>query len=273
MFQKSKRNKMKTSVRNFIASLFLGTALFNVQAETITTGSVINTANQEIVSYAVHHISCAGLNDGIIDIEVANNEVSSFTWDNGATTEDLTDLSAGSYRVKIQTTEGETLWASFEVTAPEALQAMITQTDFQTAVNLDVFVQGGTADYTYDWSNGETSEDVFGLTTEGTYNVTVTDNNGCQVDVATYVALASAGVEEIESTFNLYPNPNNGNGTITWNNADVNQITIVNAAGQIVDNQEITNQTSATFNGLTPGMYVVKVQTAETTQNIQFVVQ
>jgi hypothetical protein len=136
-----------------------------------------------------------------------------------------------------------------------------------------VFVQGGTADYTYDWSNGETSEDVFGLTTEGTYNVTVTDNNGCQVDVATYVALASAGVEEIESTFNLYPNPNNGNGTITWNNADVNQITIVNAAGQVVDNQEIANQTNATFNGLTPGMYVAKVQTAETTQNIQFVVQ
>ena len=264
---------MKTSVRNLIASLFLGTALFSAQAEIITTGALVNTNNQEIVSYTVHHISCAGLTDGSIDIEVANNSVSSFSWDNGSTTEDLTNLSTGIYRVKIQTTEGEIVWASFEVTAPEALQAMITQTDLNTAVNLDLFVQGGVAPYTYNWSNGETNEDVFGITTEGVYEVNVTDANGCQVGVESYVALEAAGVQEMESTFTLYPNPNNGNGTITWNNAEVNQITIVNAAGQVVDNQEIANQTSATFNGLTPGMYVAKVQTAQTTQNIQFVVQ
>jgi hypothetical protein len=264
---------MKTSVRNLIASLFLGTALFSAKAETITTGALVNTNNEEVVSYTVHHISCAGLTDGNIDIEVANNTVSSFSWDNGSTAEDLTNLSAGNYRVKIETIEGEILWASFEVTAPEALQAMITQTDLNTAVNLDLFVQGGVAPYTYNWSNGETNEDVFGITTEGVYEVNVTDANGCQVGVESYVALEAAGVQEMESTFTLYPNPNNGNGTITWNNAEVNQITIVNAAGQVVDNQEIANQTSATFNGLTPGMYVAKVQTAQTTQNIQFVVQ
>jgi hypothetical protein len=264
---------MKTSVRNLFASLFLGTALFSANAETITTGALVNTNNEEVVSYTVHHISCAGLTDGNIDIEVANNSVSSFSWDNGSTAEDLTNLSAGNYRVKIETIEGEILWASFEVTAPEALQAMITQTDLNTAVNLDLFVQGGVAPYTYNWSNGETNEDVFGITTEGVYEVNVTDANGCQVGVESYVALEAAGVQEMESTFTLYPNPNNGNGTITWNNAEVNQITIVNAAGQVVDNQEIANQTSATFNGLTPGMYVAKVQTAQTTQNIQFVVQ
>jgi hypothetical protein len=264
---------MKTSVRNLIASLFLGTALFSAQAETLTTGALVNTNNQEIVSYTVSHISCAGLTDGSIDIEVANNSVSSFSWDNGSTTEDLTNLSTGIYRVKIQTTEGEIVWASFEVTAPEALQAMITQTDLHTAVNLDLFVQGGVAPYAFAWSNGETNEDLMGITTEGAYNVTITDDNGCQVDVASYVATQAVGVEEMASTFNLYPNPNNGNGTITWDNAEVNQITIVNAVGQVVDNQEIANQTSKTFNGLTPGMYVAKVQTAQTTQNIQFVVQ
>lgn len=264
---------MKTSVRNLIASLFLGTALFSANAETITTGALVNTNNQEVVSYTVHHISCAGLNDGSIDIEVANNNVSSFTWDNGSTTEDLTDLTAGIYRVRMETTEGETLWASFEVTAPEALQAMITQTEIHSTVNLDVFVQGGTADYTYDWSNGETSEDLFGINNEGAYNVTITDDNGCQTNVETYVATEVAGIEEVESTFTLYPNPNNGNGTITWNNAEVTEITVINAAGQIIDTQEIANQTSATFNGLTAGMYVAQVQTAHTTQNIQFVVQ
>ena len=265
---------MKTSVRNLIASLFLGTALFSANAETITTGAVVNTNNQEVVSYTVHHISCAGLNNGSIDIEVANNSVSSFSWDNGSNTEDLTNLSSGNYRVKIETTEGEILFASFEVTAPEAIQGMITQTDLHTAVNLDLFVQGGVAPYAFAWSNGETNEDVLGITAEGIYEVNVTDANGCQLNIGTYVNMESASItEEVESTFNLYPNPNNGNGTITWNNAEVNQITIVNTAGQVVDNQEIANQTSATFNGLTPGMYVAKVQTNQTTQNIQFVVQ
>jgi hypothetical protein len=265
---------MKTSVRNLIASLFIGTALFTAQAETITTGSVLNTANQEVVSYTVHHISCAGMNNGSIDIEVSNNNVSYFSWDNGSTTEDLTNLSKGMYHVKIQTNDGETLLASFEITAPEAIQGMITQTDLQSVVNLDLFVQGGVAPYAYNWSNGDTNEDIYGLTTEGIYEVNVTDANGCQLNIGTYVNIESASItEEVESTFNLYPNPNNGNGTITWNNAEVNQITIVNTAGQVVDNQEIANQTSATFNGLTPGMYVAKVQTAQTTQNIQFVVQ
>jgi hypothetical protein len=265
---------MKTSVRNLIASLFLGTALFSANAETITTGALVNSNNQEVVSYTVHHVSCAGLNDGSIDLQLANDAVNSVAWNNGSTTEDLTNLSAGIYRAKIQTNNGELLWATFEVTAPEALQAMITQTDLHTAVNLDLFVQGGVAPYAYNWSNGETSEDLIGITTEGAYNVTITDDNGCQVNAASYVATQAASItEEIETTFNLYPNPNNGNGTIIWNNAEVNQITIVNAAGQVVDNQEIANQTSATFNGLTPGMYVAKVQTNQTTQNIQFVVQ
>ena len=48
--------------------------------------------------------------------------------------------------------------------------------------SVDVTVTGGTGSYTYDWSNGETSEDVSDLGA-GTYSVVATDENGCSVSI------------------------------------------------------------------------------------------
>jgi hypothetical protein len=264
---------MKTTVRNIIAGLFLGATTFSAQAEEITTGAIVNTNNQEIVSYTVHHLSCASSNDGSIDIEVVDGAIYFFSWDNGTNGQDLNNLTPGTYRVKIENNGGEVLFASFEITAPEVLQGMISQTEFNTSVNLDLLVQGGTAPYSYSWSNGETNEDVFGVTTEGVYEVNVTDANGCQLNIGTYVAIEAASIAEVTSTFEVYPNPNNGNGTITWNNAEVKQINILNAAGQVVSTQQVENTTTASFDGLTPGIYVAAVQTADNTQSIKFIVQ
>jgi hypothetical protein len=263
---------MKTTVRNIIAGLFFGTAIFTIQAEEITTGAILNANNQEIISYTVHHLSCAGANDGSIDIEIVNGGTYFFSWDNGMNIEDLTNLPVGTYRVKIESNAGEVVFASFEVTSPQVLQGVINQTDLHTTVNLDLVVEGGVTPYIYSWSNGVSDEDIFGVTTEGIYEVNVTDANGCQLNIGTYVAMEAAGIVEETSTFELYPNPNNGNGTITWNNADVKQINILNGAGQVVRTQEVENTTNASFEGLTPGIYVATVQTVDNTQSIKFIV-
>jgi gliding motility-associated-like protein len=44
--------------------------------------------------------------------------------------------------------------------------------------SINLTVSGGVAPYAYSWSNGESTEDIAGLT-EGYYKVTVTDDNGC----------------------------------------------------------------------------------------------
>jgi len=85
---------MKTSVSNFIASLFIGATAINANAETITTGSVMNTNNQEVITYAVHHPSCANTSNGSIDIDVTNGATYSFSWDNGMNAEDINGLAA-----------------------------------------------------------------------------------------------------------------------------------------------------------------------------------
>ena len=44
---------------------------------------------------------------------------------------------------------------------------------------IDITVSGGSGNYTYQWSNGETIEDINGLTA-GTYTITVVDDAGCE---------------------------------------------------------------------------------------------
>jgi hypothetical protein len=264
---------MKTSVRNIIASIFIGATAINANAENITTGSLVNTNNQEVITYTVHHTTCANTNNGSIDIDVTNGATYFFSWDNGMNAEDINGLAAGTYRVKIETNEGEVLFASFDVEAPAVLEGMITQDNLHTTANLDVFVQGGTAPYTYTWNTGANTEDLVGITTEGVYEVNVTDDNGCQLNIGTYVAFEAASIQEENAQFELYPNPNNGNGTITWTNAEVERVNVVNAAGQVVNSIAVENTTSVTFDGLTAGVYVAQVVTAEHTQTIKFIVQ
>lgn len=48
--------------------------------------------------------------------------------------------------------------------------------------SIDLTISGSTAPYTFTWSNGASSEDIYSLA-GGTYTVTITDNNG---DCATY---------------------------------------------------------------------------------------
>ena len=264
---------MKSSTRNFIASLVIGTSLFSVNAEIITSGIIQNSINQQVISYNVHHLSCANANDGSIDIEVVAGTTYFFSWENGNNEQDINNLAAGIYRVKIETNEGEIIYSSFEITSPSLLQGIITQENLQTSVNLDLLVQGGTAPYNYTWTTQETSEDILGITTEGIYEVNITDVNGCQLNLGTYVLFGEASLLEQTNTVKLYPNPNNGAGTISWDNTDIETIEITTGTGQLVSSIQVKNLTSLSFNNLSSGMYVANLISTDENQSIQFIVQ
>ena len=131
---------------------------------------------------------CSGDSTGAIDV-TANGGVPAYTyaWSDGAlfssATEDITDLKLGTYTVTVTDANQCTVTISQQISEPTALVVSFvpTHTTCFGAANgsIDLSVSGGTPSYTFLWSTFETSEDISGLN-GGTYNVIVTDNNGCQ---------------------------------------------------------------------------------------------
>ncbi|MCB0398000.1 MAG: SprB repeat-containing protein, partial [Flavobacteriales bacterium] len=103
-------------------------------------------------------------------------------WSNGASTQDIGNLTAGNYCVTV--TDANTCTATMCVTISEPpalnLSTTVVNVTCYDGANgsIDLTVSGGTTPYSYLWSNGNTAQDNVNLEA-GTYTVTVTDANGC----------------------------------------------------------------------------------------------
>lgn len=147
----------------------------------------------QITSNAVTHVKCKGGNSGAIDISVSGgNGNYSYNWSNGAKTQDISNLAAGTYTVTVTSCSGsQTSTASFTIDEPaSAISATAQLTNpacfGQSTGAINLTVNGGTFNppsctgYTFNWSNGATTEDLINVPA-GSYTVTITDCNGCQL--------------------------------------------------------------------------------------------
>jgi gliding motility-associated-like protein len=186
---------------------------------------------QIIDSTNVTDVRCHNGNDGAIDVVLLLPGLYTFAWSNGEVTEDILNLSAGTYSVQIIDQNNPTCYqdTTYIITEP--------QDDLSTAATLysDVncfgdssgvaFAEnaiGGTFPYTYLWSNGETTQlvvnlwgDPSGQGVPFTHTVTVTDANGCT---------AQATVDIV-----------NSNPPITGASVVLNQVSCFNACDATVE--------------------------------------
>lgn len=146
------------------------------------------------LSATTTNIACNAGSNGAIDLTIAGGTAPyEISWSNSIFTEDQTGVAAGSYTVTVVDANNCSKQLTVILTEPEALTITNTVEPLSCfggsngAIN--VSVAGGVEPYTYNWNNGETTEDLTGLST-GTYSVTVTDANGCNA-IADGIAITS----------------------------------------------------------------------------------
>ncbi|MFM9007090.1 MAG: gliding motility-associated C-terminal domain-containing protein, partial [Bacteroidota bacterium] len=202
-------------------------------------------------------VSCFGGQNGGIALSVSGGTAGySYVWSSGQTTSDITGVSAGTYSVLVTDANGCTSSASFSVVEPAA--ALASSANSASVLcnggndgSIDLTVSGGTAPYTFAWSNSASTEDLSGLSA-GIYSVVVTDVNGC-------TTAASVNVAQPVQAVVL-------SATATGANCISGQLGTANASatgGTAPYTFAWSNgSTSASLNGLNPGSYTVTVTDA-----------
>lgn len=183
-----------------------------VTFEAIDVNGNINTCSFDVIINSTPEatsvstdVSCFGFGDGEIDATVTNGTIPyTYSWSNGASSEDLSNLSPGIYVLTVVDAKGCSTSLTDTIAEPDQLLVSkeVEQVTCYNDMNgsIDLFVSGGILPYTYAWNTGATSEDLIGLDI-GNYNVVVTDANGCTV--ATSASIIQPDSIEIQSNVSV----------------------------------------------------------------------
>ncbi len=165
---------------------------------------VVNGPSVVVNNVNIIPVSCAGAQDGGIQLSVSGNNPQ-FLWSTMETTSSISDLNGGTYSVTITGSTCEVVLDNLEVTEPDVLgigNVLVTPTSCfgENDGAIKLIVQGGTAPYFYQWSHGPTSSMVSNLES-GLYSVTISDLRGCSAVNSLFVPSPSPigfGVDSIK---------------------------------------------------------------------------
>lgn len=198
----------------------------------------------------VNPVTCNGDNDGSIVTNTTG--ASSFSWNNGATTPNLSNLSGGNYTLNAVASNGCSTNLSATVNEPSVIDvsANVVQISCFGQGQITISASGGTGLLTYSWAHGPTTAILNNLP-EGAYSVNITDANNCSV-IENYVI---SSYSELQATASVIPHSGfTPNGSIT-----------VNVAGGISPYtfDWLSGQNTSNISNLIAGIYFVTIVDSE----------
>jgi hypothetical protein len=191
-----------------------------VYTYTITDGNgieelsevVLESASDITIEANVVQPSCNGLSNGSITLNISGGSSPyQMMWDDGSVESSRMNLASRNYLVTVMDANGCTAEASYHLSnqSPITVADEVIQPSCQdgTAGSISLNASGGTAPYTYEWSNGMVGAMITDLN-DGYYQVTVSDANGCQLS-KTYAIRTEIGIEatSIVTNTNCFNDP------------------------------------------------------------------
>ncbi|MBP0905091.1 tandem-95 repeat protein [Mariniflexile gromovii] len=170
--------------------------------------AMVNEPNALSSGIVISNVLCFGENTGSLDITVdGGTSPYEFLWSNGATTEDLNNLSAGTYSVTITDAEGCTTSNTATVRQPNSGLNVAILSQSNAVCNLAlgsviVNATGGTTPYNYTLKGATQSTGEFANLEAGDYTINVIDANGCEKSIAITIYKNCTNAEnDINNTF------------------------------------------------------------------------
>ncbi len=255
----------------------------------ITSATVTQPAALSVINVIVKTSPC--INTGKVTANPSNGTAPyTYLWSNGATTQTISNLASGTYRVTVTDACGATVIKKSVVGKKSIIITTVTTCSSPSCTGTATAnVTGGDAPYTYLWSDGQTTQTATNLCS-GTYIVTVTDVNGCtkrrtniSVGACFKSTVKGASGEFDSDKISIYPNPVSTQLFILIDNEEkpgessVISMEIYNLLGELISTEEkqilygdLITKDVTTY---PPGIYMVTVTDGEERFTQRIIVQ
>lgn len=240
--------------------------------------------DQVAVTPSQANLACHGDSNGVALVFPALGQLPfSYEWDDGDTLYTNNQLPAGNYTVTITDNLGCTAVQDFTLNEPSEVEVnVVINVDNPNTTDPDGVVllqpSGGNPPYVFDWEIfGETTDPLMMGLENGIYNITITDDHGCQEIVQANVGdVTSTEDISILEKINIFPNPTSnfifGKISIT-ENTDL-EISISNLLGQPISEVLFLEKGKEEFlidvNDWPSGIYFLKIKTIEEEKTWKF---
>ena len=242
-----------------------------------TISDTIGTNPETSFLINVQQVACPGENTGAVSIGMSGGQPPyTYSWSNGNTDSYLVGLTAGWYAYTCSDLNGCGYTDSLFISEPMPLVLNDSLVHTSTASSPDgaiyMSVSGGTSPYSFNWSNGQHTEDLQNLIA-GLYELTLIDANSCiseyeyqiqeyiPFNIVSYQAVSPLCNGDYNGSVSLDVQGNYQPFTYLWSNGENGSTADSLAAGlySVVVTDDYGNSTSLNVNLMEPDPLILSV--------------
>jgi gliding motility-associated-like protein len=198
--------------------------LTDAAACTATVCQQLNQPDALQLDVLVTNAGCSNGAGGAVDLNVNGGTIGyTYTWSNSAVSQDISNLTAGTYVVLVTDANSCTAQASATVTEAEPLEIQASHTDVSCKNgddgSISIAVTGGSGGFQFSWTGpgsfNSDQEDLANLGA-GIYNLALTDALGCSSAISVEVIQPATAVSvSVATPQEICNNAANGSATAT----------------------------------------------------------